>query len=40
MRSIYERALGDKFNLLHPCIQERFGFSSKDRRASIGTGSR
>jgi Domain of unknown function (DUF4166) len=38
MRSIYERALGDKFKLLHPRIQERFGFSSKDRRGSIGKG--
>lgn len=38
MRSIYERALGDNFRLLHPRIQERFGFSSKDRRGSIGTG--
>jgi hypothetical protein len=38
MRSIYEHALGDKFKLLHPRIQERFGFSSKDRRASIGKG--
>jgi len=38
VRSIYEEALGDKFNLLHPKIQERFGFSSKDRRASIGMG--
>ena len=36
MRSIYEEALGDKFKLLHPRIQERFGFSSKDQRASIG----
>ncbi len=38
MRSIYEQALGDKFELLHPRIQERFGFNSKDRRASIGRG--
>lgn len=38
MRSIYEQALGEKFKLLHPRIQERFGFSSKDRRASIGKG--
>jgi hypothetical protein len=38
MRSIYEQALGDKFKLLHPRIQERFGFSSVDQRASIGTG--
>ena len=38
MKSIYEQALGDKFQLLHPRIQERFGFSSKDQRGSIGTG--
>lgn len=38
MRSIYEQALGDKFAHLHPRIQERFGFSSKDRRGSIGNG--
>ena len=38
MRSIYEQALGEKFSKLHPRIQERFGFSSRDNRASIGTG--
>jgi hypothetical protein len=38
MTSVYEQALGNRFRLLHPRIQERFGFSSKDRRASIGTG--
>jgi hypothetical protein len=38
MRSIYEQALGDKFKLLHPRIQERFGFSSKDGGASVGRG--
>ena len=38
MRSIYEQALGDKFKLLHPRIQERFGFSSKDRGGSVGRG--
>lgn len=38
MRSIYEQALGAQFKSLHPQIQERFGFSSKDRRASIGKG--
>jgi hypothetical protein len=38
MRSIYEEALGEKFKLLHPRIQERFGFSSTDRCASIGRG--
>jgi uncharacterized protein DUF4166 len=38
MRSIYERALGSDFGRLHPEIQRRFGFSSKDNTASIGTG--
>ena len=38
MRSIYEQALGDNFMLLHPRIQERFGFSSKDHGGSVGTG--
>lgn len=38
MRSIYERALGEKFKRLHPRIQERFGFSSRDNIASIGKG--
>ena len=38
MRSIYELALGDRFRLSHPRIQARFGFSSKDRRGSVGTG--
>ncbi len=38
MRSIYEQALGEKFKLLHLRIQERFGFSSKDRCGSIGKG--
>jgi hypothetical protein len=38
MRSIYERALGAQFSRLHPRIQERFGFSSRDRIASIGSG--
>ena len=38
MNSIYERALGEKFKLLHPRIQERFGFSSGDNLACIGTG--
>ena len=38
MRSIYEQALGKKFELLHPKIQERFGFGSRDQVASIGTG--
>jgi len=38
MRSIYERALGEKLKQLHPRIQERFGFSSRDSIASIGKG--
>jgi hypothetical protein len=38
MRSIYERALGSDFARLHPRIQERFGFSSRDGIASIGIG--
>jgi hypothetical protein len=38
MTSIYQQALGSEFNKLHPKIQERFGFSSKDNKAAIGTG--
>lgn len=38
MRSIYEQVLGADFNKLHPRIQQRFGFSSQDRSASIGHG--
>lgn len=38
MRSIYEKVLGPDFKRLHPKIQERFGFSSVDGIASIGTG--
>jgi len=38
MNSIYQRALGSDFNRLHPRIQERFGFSSKDRIACVGRG--
>ncbi len=38
MTSMYRRALGTEFSRLHPKIQERFGFSSADRIASIGTG--
>jgi Domain of unknown function (DUF4166) len=38
MKSIYERALGTDFGRLHPEIQHRFGFSSADKVASIGTG--
>ncbi len=38
MPSIYQRALGSDFEKLHPKIQERFGFDSEDRMASIGSG--
>lgn len=38
MRSIYEHAMGSDFARLHPEIQRRFGFSSRDNTASIGTG--
>jgi len=38
MTSIYQRVMGDKFNHLHPRIQERFGFSSKDQCGSVGAG--
>ncbi len=38
MRSIYEEVLGSDFSRLHPEIQRRFGFSSKDNTAAIGTG--
>jgi hypothetical protein len=36
--SIYQRALGADFSRLHPQIQRRFGFSSNDAVAAIGTG--
>jgi hypothetical protein len=38
MPSIYQRALGGEFSRLHPQVQRRFGFSSADGVASIGTG--
>jgi hypothetical protein len=38
MRSIYEQAMGSDFARLHPEIQRRFGFSSRDNIASIGSG--
>ena len=38
MNSIYRLALGEEFNNLHPKIQMRFGFSSADQIALIGTG--
>jgi Domain of unknown function (DUF4166) len=38
MTSIYSRAPGADCYRLHPEIQRRFGFSSADGIASIGTG--
>ncbi len=38
MNSIYQKALGADFERLHPQIQQRFGFSSQDRVAAIGSG--
>jgi len=38
MESIYRTALGSDFAKLHPQIQKRFGFSSKDNVAAIGKG--
>lgn len=38
MTSIYQQALGNDFQKLHPQIQKRFGFGSQDGIASIGTG--
>ena len=38
MSSIYQRVLGADFHRLHPQIQRRFGFSSSDGIASIGSG--
>ena len=38
MTSIYRRALGADFERLHPQVQRRFGFSSEDNVAQIGTG--
>lgn len=38
MLSIYQTALGTDFNNLHPQIQKRFGFSSTDGIAAVGTG--
>lgn len=36
--SIYERALGDDFERLHPQVQRRFGFASDDGVACVGRG--
>jgi hypothetical protein len=38
MPSIYQQALGLRFNDLHPQIQRRFGFTSDDRIAAVGAG--
>jgi hypothetical protein len=38
VRSIYEQVLGADFARLHPKIQERFGFSSRDQISSVGRG--
>lgn len=38
MTSIYQQALGADFRRLHPKIQQRFGFASKDGLAAIGSG--
>lgn len=38
MPSIYQNMLGEEFKKLHPMIQKRFGFSSEDKVAAIGTG--
>lgn len=38
MTSIYQRALGDDFDRLHPKLQWRFGFASEDGICQIGTG--
>lgn len=38
MTSIYQQAMGADFCRLHPKIQQRFGFSSKEGTAAIGTG--
>lgn len=38
MTSIYRQALGSDFDRLHPRLQVRFGFSSEDGMAHIGTG--
>jgi len=36
--SIYQRALGDDFERLHPRVRERFGIESSGGRAVIGRG--
>jgi hypothetical protein len=38
MKSIYEQAMGENFQKLHPKIQERFGINSEAGRACVGVG--
>jgi hypothetical protein len=38
MTSIYQQVLGSDFARLHPQIQRRFGLSSRDGLAAVGTG--
>lgn len=38
MTSIFRHALGADFDRLHPRMQQRFGFSSEDSVACVGTG--
>ena len=38
MTSIYQEVLGPAFERLHPQVQKRFGFSSADGVACVGTG--
>ena len=38
MTSIYQLALGQEFERLHPQVQRRFGFSSADGVAAVGRG--
>jgi Domain of unknown function (DUF4166) len=38
MTSIFQRALGDDFDRLHPRLRRRFGFASADGIACVGTG--
>lgn len=38
MNSIYRKVLGSDFSRLHPQIQRRFGFSSQENLACVGTG--
>ncbi|MFC7062512.1 DUF4166 domain-containing protein [Halobacillus seohaensis] len=38
MKSIFQQALGEKFNQLHPEIQKKFGISSQDKIMILGQG--